>query len=150
LTVNLDDSPAAPCKNALHSPTLHVKPASIGTRFFDRSSDSAFSSQYDTSPRSSSGSSNPSELASLSTTQVPIIIGDRVYVGPSRLTGTVAYMGPTHFAAGDMVGTYVNTKCYLAIVFKVVETRQKDRSGRLCICKERGWHLICTSINHSH
>ncbi|TPP65042.1 hypothetical protein FGIG_04124 [Fasciola gigantica] len=104
LTVNLGSVTSAPFKNTLHSPILRLKPGTE-VRFLDRSSDSAFSSQYDSSPRSSTGSSNPSEGTPL-TVQVPIIIGDRVYVGPSRLSGTIAYMGPTHFAAGDMVAKH--------------------------------------------
>lgn len=37
----------------------------------------------------------------------PIGIGDRVLVGPTKLKGTVAFVGPTHFAEDNMAGELI-------------------------------------------
>ncbi|TGZ55032.1 hypothetical protein CRM22_010518 [Opisthorchis felineus] len=80
------------------------------------SPDSLFSYKH-TSPPSSTDSSHISEkcLESISPElrgyiqQTPLIIGDRVLVGPAKRHGTIAYIGPTHFAAGNWAGVVLDT-----------------------------------------
>ncbi|GAA29204.2 restin homolog [Clonorchis sinensis] len=80
------------------------------------SPDSLFSYNH-TSPPSSTDSSHISEkcLESISPElrgyiqQPPLIIGDRVLVGPAKRHGTIAYIGPTHFAAGNWAGVVLDT-----------------------------------------
>ncbi|CAH8830368.1 unnamed protein product [Trichobilharzia szidati] len=38
-------------------------------------------------------------------------IGDRVYLNKAKQRGTIAYIGPTHFAAEDLVGIVLDSNC---------------------------------------
>ncbi|CAL8078580.1 unnamed protein product [Calicophoron daubneyi] len=100
------------CKIAPLSP---LPPDSNLSATFGTNSESAFT-YSDFSPSGSTGSSGKSDPTSqivLDPLQPfvssrPIIIGDRVLVGSNKQRGTVAYVGPTHFAKGNLAGVVLD------------------------------------------
>lgn len=77
------------------------------------SSSSSFktnSNNFCDAPSSSSSTgdySTSSEFSSTSHILKNFTIGDRVFLSRTKQHGTIAYIGPTHFSAEDLVGKYV-------------------------------------------